>query len=112
MYRISITAATIQLLLDAHERLGPAYGSSDEQIIAEGDLNGHQLQVCLRQDTEGWTLLVRGTPPFDAIVSLFANQQSQHQWLSAAGVALFAGVPEVWLRTGFDVVVTLPAPSH
>jgi hypothetical protein len=101
----------IRSLVDAGARLGTAYGSAHEQLIAEDTLNGHQLQVYLRQDPEGWTLIVRGTPPLDAIISLHADRYSLHTPLTAEGEAAFSEIPEAWLRMNIDLVVVLPAAS-
>jgi hypothetical protein len=91
------------------KRLGVAYGSADEQIIAEDMFNGHQLQVYLRQDSGSWSLIVRGNPPLDAIISLHADEYSLHAAFDANGEAQFPAIPDSWLESQIDVVVVLPA---
>lgn len=110
-HHISVSPAVIGQLVDAETRLGVAYGSADEQIIAEDTLNGHRLQVSLRRDRPGWTLIVRGIPPLDAIISLHADRYSRHTAFSIEGEAQFSEIPEAWLRTKIDLVVVLPAAA-
>ena len=109
-YRISVGPA-IRLLADAEGRLGTAYGSGPEQLIAEDTINGHELQVYLRQDREGWTLIVRGAPPLEAIISLHADRYTLHTALTPEGEAVFSEIPEAWLGANIDLVVVLPATA-
>lgn len=107
-HHIPVNPAVLGTLIDAETHLGVAYGSANEQIIAEDILNGHQLQVILRRDRSGWTLVVRGVPPLDAIISFHADRYSRHAAFNAEGEALFSEIPEVWLRTKIDLVLVLP----
>lgn len=104
-----VVGPAIQSLVDAWSRLGTAYGSAYEQIIAEDTLNGHQVQVYLRQDVESWTLIVRGALPLDAIVSLHADHYSWHTTFNAESEARFSEIPEACLGMNIDLVVVLPA---
>jgi hypothetical protein len=108
-HRIPVSPAAIRSLVDAGSRLGVAYGCTYEQIIAEDTINGHQLQVYLRQDVEGWTLIVRGALPPDAIVSFHAGHYSRHATFNAEEEVQFSIIPEAWLRMDIDLVVVLPA---
>jgi hypothetical protein len=110
-HHIPLSPAAVRSLVDAQVRQGVPYGSADEQIIAEDTLNGHLLQVSLRQDTGSWTLAVRATPPLDAIISLHADRYSRHAAFSTSGEAEFSEIPEAWLRTKIDLVVVLPAAA-
>jgi hypothetical protein len=108
---ISINLATIQTLLDTLCHLGSAYGSPDEYVIAEDVVRGHLLQASIRQDGEGWTLIVRSDPPLEAIVSFHIDHDSFHQQFSRTGEAAFGRIPEVLLRAPINLVVTLSGPE-
>lgn len=82
-HHLPLNLAVVRTLVDAVASLSVAYGSADEQVIAEDTLNGHQLQVSLRQDVWGWTLIVRGTPPLNAIVSFHRICRGEHRSASA-----------------------------
>lgn len=108
-YPLRGSARAVQALIAAHAQLGASYGVEDEQIIAEDSLLGHRLLVSMRRELTGWSLIVRGDPPLEAIISLQAEGYSWHQGFDATGEARFDAIPESSLRTMVDLVVTLGA---
>jgi hypothetical protein len=107
LHRIAVGADTVRMFLAARALLGTAYGSTDEQMIAEDMLVGHMLQVTLRQDDAGWALTVWTNPGLRAWVIFTTSQRSWRQAFDAQGMVSFVGLEEVWLRTGFDLIVEL-----
>lgn len=104
---IAINLTTLQTLLNTLRHLGSSYSDPGEHVIAEDVVGGHLLQVSIRKDREGWMLIVRSDPPLGAIVSFHADSYSFHQEFSHTGEAQFGQIPEEWLRTPINVVVTL-----
>ncbi len=108
---ISINLATIQTLLDTLRHLGSAYGPPSKYVITEDVVRGHLIQVSILQDETGWMVIARSDPPLDAIVSLHINHDIFHQEFSHTGEAIFGRIPEAWLRTPMNLVVTLFGPE-